>query len=315
LVTNERTGAVRELDILVRHRENTNQRLLVECRDHKRKQNVQWIDELEGKASRLRFNHVIAVSSSGFTKPAVAEGRERGIVTLHVREAEELDWADWKFGLEQLGFSVHFDPVVRDIKLVVRAGFPKECPQDMTRESVAIVDTRRKTKVKLADWISGFQRDPKTAGKFPKPPESNAIRHYTCSIPCDPWIGFVIEPAVDAFPLERLDLEIDRINADYQVSLRHYRAGAEKFHVGHLDILGRRTRIVAHEREEGGKLQLMIEQLVHVDDKRYGIEQGRGELIVNEKDGTVVVCPTIPPPDVGLQLPGTGEEGPTNGSN
>jgi hypothetical protein len=99
------------------------------------------------------------------------------------------------------------------------------------------------------------------------------------------------------------------MNADYQVSLRHYRAGREKFHVGHLDILGRRTRIVAHEREDGHRLQVMIEQFVHVGDKRYGIGQERGELIVREEGGTVVVCPTVPPPDVGLQLPESNGEG------
>ena len=95
LAHSKKTGAIRELDILITHRQAVEEKILVECRDHKRKQNVQWIDELAGKAQSLNFRKVVAVSSSGFTKPAIAEAAARGIKTLHLREAEELDWRKW----------------------------------------------------------------------------------------------------------------------------------------------------------------------------------------------------------------------------
>ena len=303
LVTNKRTAAVRELDIQITHRENPDQKLLVECRDHRRKQDVQWIDQLEGKAGRLGFSHVVAVSSSGFTKPAIAERRERGIGTLHLREAEAMDWASWKFGLERFGLCMHFDPIVRQVQLVVRAGFAKPLPQGLTFDRVAIIDAKKNTKIGLSDWISGFQQDPKTAEKFAKHPESNTIQHYNCTIPCDPWIGIIVEPGGQTFPLESLVLSIDRINADYQVALRHYCLGTEKFHVGHVDILGRQSKVVAHETDGGRMLSIMIEQLVHVDDKRYMIDFERGgELVVNLDNGDVVKCPTVQPPEPSITL-------------
>ena len=61
---NQRTGAIRELDILITNRQDTNLKILVECRDHKRKQDVQWIDQLDGKARSLGFEKVIAISST-----------------------------------------------------------------------------------------------------------------------------------------------------------------------------------------------------------------------------------------------------------
>ncbi len=87
LMKNKRTGVIREIDIRIINRQNSQKRILVECRDHKRKQNVQWIDELDGKARSLSFTKVIAVSSSGFSKPALDEASDRGIEALHLKTA------------------------------------------------------------------------------------------------------------------------------------------------------------------------------------------------------------------------------------
>ena len=171
-----------------------------------------------------------------------------------------------------------------------------------------------KIKNKLTNWIKEFQDDPETAEKFLQPPDNNTIKHYTYTVPCPPWIGFFIEPEGEFFPLEKLVVSIERITKDYEVLLRHYRLGSEKFHVGHLKILGRPTRIVACEMEEGDKLQIMIEQLVHKNDKRYEIQSGRGKLVVENKDGSVVVCPTILPSDLDLEILKNEEDSPTNGS-
>lgn len=113
LVKSDTTGAVRELDILIRHREDPKQSLLVECRDHKRKQDVQWIDQLDGKARSLGFTHVIAVSSSGFSKTAAAEAQERGITAIYLREAEQLDWKNWKFGIAEFTLNLDDRPLIK----------------------------------------------------------------------------------------------------------------------------------------------------------------------------------------------------------
>ena len=74
----------RQIDVLV----NQNDLItLIECRLHKKPQDVQWIEELIGRQASLRAHAIIAVSSSGFTKGAVAKAKRFGI---NLRETNEL---------------------------------------------------------------------------------------------------------------------------------------------------------------------------------------------------------------------------------
>jgi hypothetical protein len=57
-------------------------RLGIECRDHKRKQSVGWVEEMHSKHERLPTNALILVSSSGFTRSAVAKADSYGIKTI-----------------------------------------------------------------------------------------------------------------------------------------------------------------------------------------------------------------------------------------
>ena len=53
---------------------------LVECRRHKSRQDVQWIEELIGRRTSLDAHAVIGVSSSGFTAGALAKASKHGII-------------------------------------------------------------------------------------------------------------------------------------------------------------------------------------------------------------------------------------------
>lgn len=267
LVYNQRTGAVRELDILIMHRKDKTRKILVECRDHRRKQDVRWIDELQGKAQRLNFQKVIAVSSSGFYRTALAEASERGIHTLHLREAEEVDWQKWRFGLDKFGVVVNFDLLVTGVQFVVPPGFAGAYPNSLKQDKVVIIDTKKKSKIRLVDWIAGFRKDPKVRAEFAKRDENDAINHYTYTIPCDPWIGFVAEPDNQIIPLSALVLSVDSIRAEYSVPLKHYDVEGQRVHVGESTILGHETKLVLHETD--GQLKIMIEQLVNHHDLQH----------------------------------------------
>jgi hypothetical protein len=67
-------------------------RVSVECRDHKRAQDVQWVEQAKAKHERLPTNLLILASRSGFTPEArkVAEGY--GIQTVSFSEIEEIDF-------------------------------------------------------------------------------------------------------------------------------------------------------------------------------------------------------------------------------
>lgn len=271
LVRNARTGAVRELDILIYHHQDVRKNILVECRYHKRKQDVQWIDQLEGKAQRLNFKRVIAVSGSGFTSTAISEASERGIQTLHLREAEETDWRRWKFGLDTFGVNVESDLVVRDVQLGVPPNFVDTLPKKLDFDKVYLVDTRKKIKVLLTEWIAGFRKDPKVRAQLAERDVNDAINHYTYTIPCDPGIGFILEPDKQIIPLTEVRISVDSVRAEYSVPLEHYDVGGERIHVGQSTILGRETKLVLHETN--GQLKVMIEQVVHPNTKDKGESQ------------------------------------------
>lgn len=75
------TGTGREVDILVKSRENES--VAIECRDWKHPVDIQWIDQLIGKyGNNSEIKRVVAVSASGFTKAALSKANKRGIATL-----------------------------------------------------------------------------------------------------------------------------------------------------------------------------------------------------------------------------------------
>ena len=98
----ERDGTPREVDILIEWKfAGTDFQMAVECRDHTRQQNVQWVDQLIGKYKDLKVNKIIAISSSKFYMPAKRKAAEHGIEVITVNEALTKDWRAlierWKF--------------------------------------------------------------------------------------------------------------------------------------------------------------------------------------------------------------------------
>src|SRR5262249_16226085 len=67
-------------------------RIAVECRDHSRKSDMTWIDQLIGKYSDLPVNHVIAVSRKAFSKNAAARAKANNIEVRTLNQAMETDW-------------------------------------------------------------------------------------------------------------------------------------------------------------------------------------------------------------------------------
>lgn len=93
----------REVDVLIESEAiaGVTARITVECRDHKRRQDVTWIEELQGKQSTLRISETFAVSSSGFTAKAITAAREHG--RIHLLTLEEAGRMDWRSAFRSLG--------------------------------------------------------------------------------------------------------------------------------------------------------------------------------------------------------------------
>ena len=77
------SGERREVDVCIETRvANHDVVISLECRDHGRPQSIGWIEEMHSKHSRLSTNLLVLVSSSGFTRNAVAAAQSYGIETV-----------------------------------------------------------------------------------------------------------------------------------------------------------------------------------------------------------------------------------------
>lgn len=84
----------RQIDITIRR---DNKLTLVECRIHKKKQDVKWIEELIGRRVSLKADAVIAVSASGFTEGAIAKAKSFGIILRDLLSLTEEEITTWGY--------------------------------------------------------------------------------------------------------------------------------------------------------------------------------------------------------------------------
>jgi len=83
---------LRQIDVTVRR---DGKLTFVECRDHQSRQDVTWIEELEGRRASLGADTIIAVSSSGFTDGALQKARRFGIIPRDLRELTDFEIKAW----------------------------------------------------------------------------------------------------------------------------------------------------------------------------------------------------------------------------
>lgn len=82
----------RQIDVSIR---KGGQLTLVECRIHKAKQDVKWIEELIGRRVSLDANAVIAVSASGFSKGAILKAEKYGVILRDILSLTEDEIKLW----------------------------------------------------------------------------------------------------------------------------------------------------------------------------------------------------------------------------
>lgn len=71
------SGNLREIDILIKCTVGVREVMVgIECRDHHRKADIQWIEQARGKFDVLPIDKRVVISRSGFTKHAMRRARE-----------------------------------------------------------------------------------------------------------------------------------------------------------------------------------------------------------------------------------------------
>ncbi len=121
-IQDKTTGQSREVDASIRYEVGSIPILItLECRDRTSEEDVMWIEQLIAKRESIGATATVAVSSSGFTQPALAKARSHGIETRLLREVAEEAIRDWaqklqivvvrgQFGLGQLRVAFKTSP-------------------------------------------------------------------------------------------------------------------------------------------------------------------------------------------------------------
>jgi Restriction endonuclease len=69
--------------------------VIIECRDHKQRQDIKWIEQIATKKDDINANKAIAVSSSGFTKAAKDKARAKNIELRTLTEIDPKEIMEW----------------------------------------------------------------------------------------------------------------------------------------------------------------------------------------------------------------------------
>ncbi len=99
------TGEPREVDISLRSQIGSSEILvIVECRDYLHKvQDVKWIEELATKRESVGADKILAVSSTGFSRPAIKKAKIKGIILRNIDEIDYHEISHW-FSFKYLYF-------------------------------------------------------------------------------------------------------------------------------------------------------------------------------------------------------------------
>jgi len=256
LEVNPKTGLPREIDILITEIKKPNHKIMVECRDWKRKQDVIWIDQLDGKARSLGIGRVIAVSSSGFYKTTLREAKSRGIETIHLADAEKKDIENWLFKINSFGLNFDYQAVVKKVDLISPNGIQAPDLNSFNIQDIFFINLNDKNKIPLSDYLIGLVNDPKLIEFVRSNNSDNAITHYNYTIPCDKGVGYSAG-GKNFIPLVSVEFSIDSSRKSYKVPVKHMRAGSHKILAGDVD---KQTKLLLEEKE--GQLKVMIESSV-----------------------------------------------------
>lgn len=256
LEVNPKTSLPREIDILITEINNPSNKIMVECRDWKRKQDVIWIDQLDGKARSLGIKRVIAVSSSGFHKTTLEEAVSRGIETMRLADAEAEDVKNWLFKIKEFGLNIDFHPVVKRVNLVSPAGIQTPNLSGVNLSDIFLVNLNDKKKIPLSDYVRGLVNDQKIVKHVRSNNTNGAISHYDYTVPCDKGVGYSVDEKT-FIPLISIVFSFDSVRRSYKVPMKHIRAGEHKILVGDIN---KYSKLALEERE--GQLMVMVETRV-----------------------------------------------------
>ncbi|GGX06000.1 restriction endonuclease [Undibacterium macrobrachii] len=91
----DNVSRLRQIDISIRRDDSLT---IIECRIHKKIQDVKWVEELIGRRVSLGADTIIGVSNSGFTAGAIAKAKAFGVILRDLNLLSDFEISAWGLG-------------------------------------------------------------------------------------------------------------------------------------------------------------------------------------------------------------------------
>lgn len=176
----------RQIDISIK---NENKVTHIECRIHRKPQDVKWIEELIGRKVSLEVDSMVGVSASGFTKGAIKKAKAKGIIlrTLSEITIEEAESWGEKTEIEVLWLAFNH--------LKMNFFFPENIAKNITKS-------------KILDWIISnqevvYQMIEKIANDYPKPKSQDDVVKGSIQI------SFNVSDDFNSIGFEKIEIETE----------------------------------------------------------------------------------------------------------
>ncbi len=251
------TGEPREVDVCIETQVAGHEIIVsIECRDQARKQAVGWIEEMHAKHSRLPTDHLVLVSSSGFTPNALTVARSYNIETVVPEELTEDRAAGIGARISRVGVGRLELVQVNEVRTVVEAiQEPIIVPPELGDMTI-FIETGTAV-ARLRDIVHGIITGYYSADQILLNPPDNIDSmnlHYDnlrFSLDGQPQFLYLSMPDGSLSQLRRITLTGDVRHTVSDVPMRHGQFQQIVYSWGEAVLEGKPTLIVATKADDG----------------------------------------------------------------
>ena len=250
------TGDVREVDIAIETKVGVHSFAIgIECIDRKRPAPVTWIEQIHGRSQTLEGLHkTVAVSRSGFTKPALVKAEHYNIVAITLREAEDSDWVERArqlLNLTELGVEVIVG-VRKGAQILVAppSDPPPPPPQFGNQDEVMLYDPSGEPLETVAQVGDNVYSAPAVWEKIAQEVAPNT--YVTSVLEAGYRNGTYVEDTVgNTYQVSHINFkgEFHKLVSAIPLERTTYQSAAVLH--GEGEVLGQPAQVVATEREDG----------------------------------------------------------------
>lgn len=226
MIPDTHTSKQREVDILVSGElAGIQLTVALECRDHKDPQDITWIDDLIGKYRDLPVDKVIAVSSSGFTGPAIDKAKAVNIETLTIEEAQNVDWPDLLAGFKTITIHSLFVSKLSRVTVVFASEKEVEVPKESLLQA-RVIDRSRGDIGNVLHLARENLKGERFLQALEAKAPSESRTSFRAHLDCRPIRFDVLLPDGRSFPLAEILLEGECSRGTTVISLRQLLRGS-----------------------------------------------------------------------------------------